>query len=54
MRVFGRELTLRNIPWRLVLMLLAAALVGAGGTIAAVEFNKHTSTDKFCTIVPQP
>ena len=40
---------LRNIPWRLVLLLLAAAVVGAGGTIAAVEFNKHTSTDQFCT-----
>ena len=49
MRIFGREITLRSIPWRFVLILLAAALVGAGGTIAAVEFNKHTSTDAFCT-----
>ena len=49
MRLFGREITLRSIPWRFVLILLVAALVGAGGTIAAVEFNKHTSTDKFCT-----
>jgi nitrate/TMAO reductase-like tetraheme cytochrome c subunit len=49
MRIFGREVTLRSIPWRFVLILLAAAVVGAGATIAAVEFNKHTSTDQFCT-----
>ena len=49
MRVFGRDLTFRNIPWRFVLILLVAALVGAAGTIGTVEFNRHTSTDKFCT-----
>ncbi len=49
MRVFGRDLTFRSIPWRFVLILLVAALVGAAGTIGTVEFNRHTSTDKFCT-----
>jgi nitrate/TMAO reductase-like tetraheme cytochrome c subunit len=48
-RIFGRNLTWRDIPWRFVLLLLVAALVGAGATIASVEFNRHTSTDKFCT-----
>ena len=49
MRVFGKDITLRTIPWGFLLILLVAALVGAAGTIAAVEFNKHTSTDAFCT-----
>jgi nitrate/TMAO reductase-like tetraheme cytochrome c subunit len=48
-RIFGREITFRTIPWRFLLILLAAALVGASATVATVEFNKHTSTDKFCT-----
>jgi nitrate/TMAO reductase-like tetraheme cytochrome c subunit len=37
------------ISWRLVLGLFAAALVGAGGIIFLTEFNRHTSTTKFCT-----
>ena len=49
MRIFGKEIDFRSIPWRFVLIFLVAALVGAGATIATVEFNKHTSTDKFCT-----
>jgi nitrate/TMAO reductase-like tetraheme cytochrome c subunit len=49
MRIFGKEITLRTIPWRFVLILLVAALVGAAGTIVTVEFNKHTSGDAFCT-----
>src|SRR5262245_8261742 len=48
MQIFGREITLRTIPWRFLSILLAAAVVGAGATIAGVEFTKHTSTDKFC------
>jgi nitrate/TMAO reductase-like tetraheme cytochrome c subunit len=48
MRIFGKDITLRSIRWGLVALLLGAALVGAGATIASVEFNKHTSTDKFC------
>jgi nitrate/TMAO reductase-like tetraheme cytochrome c subunit len=31
------------------LLLFVAALVGAGATVASVEFNRHTSTDAFCT-----
>src|SRR5262245_27956028 len=49
MRFFGRDLSLRNIPWRWVSLLVVAALFGAGATVATVEFNKHTSTDAFCT-----
>jgi nitrate/TMAO reductase-like tetraheme cytochrome c subunit len=37
------------INWRLVLMLVGAAFVGAAATVAAVEINVHTSTDAFCT-----
>ena len=35
--------------WRVIVPLFIAALIGAGATIASVEFNKHTSTDAFCT-----
>jgi nitrate/TMAO reductase-like tetraheme cytochrome c subunit len=35
--------------WRVLLPLLGAASFGAVATIASVEFNRHTSTDKFCT-----
>ena len=35
--------------WSLAAILLLAALVGAGGLLFTVEFNKHTSTEKFCT-----
>ena len=49
MRVFGRDLSFRSISWRFVFIVLASALVGAGATIASVEFNRHTSTDEFCT-----
>ena len=49
MRIIGRELTLQSIPWRLLLALFVAVLIGAGATIASVEFNRHTSTDAFCT-----
>jgi nitrate/TMAO reductase-like tetraheme cytochrome c subunit len=44
MKVFGKP-----IPWGFILILLVAALVGAGATVASVEFNRHTSSDKFCT-----
>jgi cytochrome c-type protein NapC len=49
MQFFGRNFTFRNISWGVVLALLVAAFVGAGATIASVEFNRHTSTDAFCT-----
>jgi cytochrome c-type protein NapC len=48
-RLFGRDVTFRNIPWRLLLLLLVAAAIGAVATIVSVEFNRHTSTDAFCT-----
>ena len=35
--------------WGIVLPLLGAAVIGAGATIFTVEFNKHTSTDAFCS-----
>jgi nitrate/TMAO reductase-like tetraheme cytochrome c subunit len=37
------------INWRIVLALLVAALIGAGATVGVVEFNRHTSTEAFCT-----
>ena len=43
------RLGLQNIPWRFLLILLVAALVGAAATVATVEYNRHTSTDKFCS-----
>lgn len=49
MRIFGRDLSLRAIPWRLLSIALAAALVGAGAAVASVEFNRRTSTNEFCT-----
>jgi nitrate/TMAO reductase-like tetraheme cytochrome c subunit len=39
----------RSFSWTVVGLLGLAAGVGAVGIIAAVEFNKHTSTDAFCT-----
>lgn len=45
-----RWLKLRSyLRWGIVLPLFGAMAVGAGATIASVEFNKHTSTDAFCT-----
>ncbi len=35
--------------WLLVALLVAAVVVGAGGIVGSVAFNRHTSTDAFCT-----
>jgi nitrate/TMAO reductase-like tetraheme cytochrome c subunit len=37
------------LSWGLVAVVVVCGLVGAIGTIVAVEFNKHTATDAFCT-----
>lgn len=36
-------------PWLLVALLLVAAVVGAGGLLVSIAFNRYTSTEAFCT-----
>src|SRR6476661_7086614 len=40
---------LPEMSWGFGAIMVLAGLVGAGGIIFTVEFNKHTSTTKFCT-----
>lgn len=40
--------TMRRIAW-LLLILAIGVLVGAGGMLVSVEFNRATATDAFCT-----
>jgi cytochrome c-type protein NapC len=35
--------------WSLIALLIAAAIVGAGGMMASFAINRATSTDAFCT-----
>jgi nitrate/TMAO reductase-like tetraheme cytochrome c subunit len=35
--------------WLLIVLLIVGAVVGAGGIIASIAFNRYTSTDAFCT-----
>ena len=35
--------------WLLAGLLVVALVVGAGGTITSIAFNRYTSTDTFCT-----
>ncbi len=40
---------MRINPWFLVALLVAFAVLGAGGIIASTAVNRYTSTDAFCT-----
>ena len=35
--------------WLLIVLLIVGAVLGAGGIIASIAFNRYTSTDAFCT-----
>jgi nitrate/TMAO reductase-like tetraheme cytochrome c subunit len=35
--------------WLLIVLLIVGAVIGAGGMIASIAFNRYTSTEAFCT-----
>jgi nitrate/TMAO reductase-like tetraheme cytochrome c subunit len=40
---------MRINKWLVAVLLVIAAVIGAGGMLASVAINKYTSTDAFCT-----
>jgi len=40
---------MRISVWLLIVLLIVAALVGAGGILTSIAFNRYTSAEAFCT-----